>query len=299
MNLSIRGIYYMGRADLHTHTKYSALGIFPIFGFYYPESATEPEALVMEAERKGLDIVCITDHNTIDGALRVKHRENVVVGEEVTTKDGEIIGLFLSETVAPNMSAMETIDRIHEQGGIAIVPHPYSVICHSLGDKMLSLDVDGIEVFNAYHRDGYSNRMAQIDSAHADKAQVGGSDAHYIEMVGNGYTFFEGKDSEDLYKALKNRRTRGAGTLTPLLQGIKWSICITKYGLRNLLGDSADFDLARTAKKKKVVGVLGGVIFLLPPVAMSCGLLSDLIVKKMGEKRWSDFEKKVIYSKNA
>ncbi len=289
----------MGRADLHTHTKYSALGIFPIFGFYYPESATEPEALVMEAERKGLDIVCITDHNTIDGALRVKHRENVVVGEEVTTKDGEIIGLFLSETVAPNMSAMETIDRIHEQGGIAIVPHPYSVICHSLGDKMLSLDVDGIEVFNAYHRDGYSNRMAQIDSAHADKAQVGGSDAHYIEMVGNGYTFFEGKDSEDLYKALKNRRTRGAGTLTPLLQGIKWSICITKYGLRNLLGDSADFDLARTAKKKKVVGVLGGVIFLLPPVAMSCGLLSDLIVKKMGEKRWSDFEKKVIYSKNA
>jgi len=289
----------MGRADLHTHTKYSGLGVFPMLGFYYPESATEPEALVMEAERKGLDLICITDHNTIKGALKVRNKKNVVVGEEVTTKDGELIGLFLNEEIKPQLSAVETVERIHEQGGIAVAPHPYSVICNCLGDLAFSLDIDGIEVFNAYHRDGYSNRMAQIDSAHVDKAQVGGSDAHYIEMVGNGYTIFEGKDSEDLYKALKNRRTEAAGTLTPLLQGIKWSICVTKYGLRNLLGDSTDFDVERIAKKKKVVGVLGGAVFLLPPVVMSCGLLSDLIVKRMGEKKWSDFEKKVIYSKNA
>jgi hypothetical protein len=114
----------MGRADLHTHTKHSGLGIFPALGFYYPESATEPDALVNEAKRRGLDLVCITDHNTIKGALRVKSGKNVVVGEEITTADGELIGLFLSEEIKPRMSAVETVEAIHEQGGVAIVPHP-------------------------------------------------------------------------------------------------------------------------------------------------------------------------------
>jgi len=286
----------MGRADLHTHTKYSGLGVFPMLGFYYPESPTEPDALVGEAERKGLDLVCITDHNTTKGALRVKNRESVVVGEEITTLDGEVIGLFLSDEIRARMSAAETIDEIHEQGGIAIVPHPYSVICHSLGDMAFSLDVDGIETFNAYHRDGYSNRIAQIESYGSDKAHVGGSDAHYIDMIGNGYTLFDGSSGEDLYRALKNRRTEADGSLTPLIQGIRWSVSITGYGLRSLLGENGDFDVEKTATKKKFAGVFGGAVFLLPPVAIGCGLLSDVIVKRMGERKWMDFTKKNIYS---
>ncbi len=286
----------MGRADLHTHTKYSGLGVFPVLGFYYPESATEPEALVRESERKGLDLICITDHNTIRGALKVRNKKNVVVGEEITTLDGELIGLFLNEEIKPQLSAVETVERIHEQGGIAVAPHPYSVICNSLGDLAFSLDIDGIEIFNAYHRDGYSNKIAQTESAEANKSFVGGSDSHYIEMVGNGYTIFDGADSDDLYQALKKKSTEAAGTLTPLLQGIKWSVCITEYGLRALLGENTELHVEKTALKKKVAGVLGGAIFLLPPVVIGCSLLSDVIVKRMGERMWADFTRKNIYS---
>jgi hypothetical protein len=165
----------------------------------------------------------------------------------------------------------------------------------TLGDKTFSLDVDGIETFNAYHRDGYSNRMAQIGSAGSNKAHVGGSDAHYIGMVGNGYTLFDGYEAEDLYKALKNGRTDAAGSLTPLIQGIRWSVSITGYGIRSLLEENSDFDVEKTTMKKKLAGVFGGALFLLPPVNMGCGLLSDVIVKRMSERRWADFTKKNIY----
>jgi len=89
----------IGRADLHTHTYYSG---FSKVGFIpYPESVTPPETMVDAAVKKGLDVLCITDHNEIEGALRAERyvRENgleieVVVGEEVSTADGEVLGLF-------------------------------------------------------------------------------------------------------------------------------------------------------------------------------------------------------------
>jgi hypothetical protein len=282
----------MGRADLHTHTKHSGLGIFPFLRFPYPESATEPEALIAEAEKKGLDLVCVTDHNTITGALKARElSKRVVVGEEITSADGEIIGLFLNSVIKAGMSAEETIERIHDQGGLAVAPHPYSVICSSLRDSILSLDLDGIEVFNAYHRDGYSNRIALIEGAETRKSLVGGSDAHYLEMVGNGFTTFDGSDEDDLYRALRDRRTDAGGRLTPLIQGMRWSVSITTYGLRSLIGGNSDFDLERTAIKKKIAGVVGAVVYLFPPVIISCGLISDTFVRRKGERMWSDFRK--------
>jgi len=282
----------MGRADLHTHTKYSGLGVFPVLRFPYPESATEPEALIAEAEKKGMDLVCVTDHNTITGALKArKLSKRVIVGEEITSADGEIIGLFLDSVIKPGMSAEETIERIHDQGGLAIAPHPYSVICSSLRDSILSLDLDGIEVFNAYHRDGYSNRIALIEGTETRKSLVGGSDAHYSEMVGNGFTTFDGSDEDDLYNALRDRRTDAGGRLTPLIQGMRWSVCVTTYGLRSLIGGNSDFDLERTATKKKIAGVVGAVVYLFPPVIISCGLISDTFVRRKGERMWSDFRK--------
>jgi len=92
-----------GQADLHTHTYYS--GFSKVFFMPYPESITPPETMVDAAVKKGLDVLCITDHNVIEGAMRAERyvRENgleieVVVGEEVSTADGEVLGLFFTGT---------------------------------------------------------------------------------------------------------------------------------------------------------------------------------------------------------
>jgi len=131
-----------GHADIHTHTHYS--GFNKTFFIPYPESVTPPERMVDAAVKKGLDVLCITDHDEIEGALRaqryVREKEletEVVVGEEVTTADGPVLGLFLQERIPLELSVAETIDLIHGQGGLAVAPHPFSYLCPCLGKKIL------------------------------------------------------------------------------------------------------------------------------------------------------------------
>ncbi len=147
-----------GKADIHVHTRYSG---FEKYSFlHFPESVTDPLKAVETACRRELDILCITDHNTIKGAvIAQKHAKDieVVVGEEVSSADGEILALFIQEEIKPWLGATETIDLIHEQGGIAVAAHPFSPQCHSLGKKIHNLELDGVEVFNACHRDAYTN----------------------------------------------------------------------------------------------------------------------------------------------
>jgi PHP domain-containing protein len=108
-----------GRADLHVHTLYS-------------DGGQSPEAIVRAAAGR-LDVVGITDHDRVGGALRGRdyareHPElgvDVVVGEEISTLDGHLIGLYLSERVPPGLPARETIRPIHDQGGLAVAAHPF------------------------------------------------------------------------------------------------------------------------------------------------------------------------------
>jgi predicted metal-dependent phosphoesterase TrpH len=159
------------RADFHNHTHYS------------PDSILSPRAFVREARRRGLTTAAITDHNTIRGALVARELADfpVIIGEEVKTTDGEILGLFLSEDVPRDLPASETIARIKHQGGIVGVPHPFDSLRSALlEDVMLGLidQIDFIEALNA--------RM--VFSAHNDKARTfarerglpvsAGSDAH-------------------------------------------------------------------------------------------------------------------------
>jgi len=105
------------RLDMHTHCEYSPDGETPV----------AEQARVITAA--GLDVVCATDHNTIEGALRLRELADgfrVIVGEEVSTREGELIGLFLERPVPRDRSAEETIALIHEQGGLVSVPHPFS-----------------------------------------------------------------------------------------------------------------------------------------------------------------------------
>ncbi len=103
---------------MHTHSEAS------------PDSRTKVADQARAVRAAGLDVVCATDHNTILGALRMREIADgfrVVVGEEISSRDGEIIGLFLESAVPRDLTGEETIARIHDQGGLVVVPHPFSI----------------------------------------------------------------------------------------------------------------------------------------------------------------------------
>ena len=163
----------------------------------------------------------------------------IIVGEEISTSDGELLGLFLNETIPPGLSGEESIELIKDQGGLAIAPHPYSVICPCFKDLIHKLNIDGIEVFNAFHRDGILNRKASEENKKIKNAPIAGSDAHTERMVGNAYTLFEGNTIEDFYKAVKKKKTIPQGHVASMKQTMLWSwstgYYIMKRSMRNVL----------------------------------------------------------------
>ncbi len=213
-----------GKADTHVHTKYSGFTKYSLIQF--PDSIARPDMVVKAAVRKGIDVLCITDHNTIAGALKAQKYAasmpgiEVVIGEEVSTSEGELLGLFLDEKIDPGFDAEETAELVHEQGGIAIAPHPFSPHCSCLGQKVRHLDLDGIEVFNSIHRDPYSNRLALRESLAYGGASTGGSDAHSIEMVGNAYTTFSGSTADDLRRSILHFMAEGQPRFQPASAGV-------------------------------------------------------------------------------
>ena len=174
------------KVDMHTHSEYS------------PDSRTPLRAQVAAIKAAGLHVVCATDHNTIEGALRLRELAEgfrVIVGEEVSTRDGEIIGLFIEKPIPRDLSAEETIARIHDQGGLVSVPHPFS------RNRMFHLrravlervwrDVDCIEVFNA--REAFTGDNVRAAAFARDKGLPGaaGSDAHRASEIGRAWVEVE------------------------------------------------------------------------------------------------------------
>ncbi len=170
----------MARVDLHLHTEYS------------PDSLSRLEEVAQQAERVGLTHLAVTDHNTIQGALRMKEvtKLPVIVGEEIMTAQGEIIGLFLRELVPPRMSAQETAEAIHSQGGLVYVPHPMDPFRSGIGDEGLAelgSRIDIIEVFNARCVLPASNDRALKAAGRLTIAQAAASDAHSLQEIGRCY----------------------------------------------------------------------------------------------------------------
>jgi len=292
-----------GKADLHTHTKHSGLTQVSILRF--PDSISEPAALVKAAEREKLNVLCVTDHNTIKGGLEAKKFPSsveVVVGEEVNTLNGDMIALFLNETIPRHLSPEETIDRIHAQGGLAIAAHPFSADCDSLGFKVLELKLDGIEVFNAAQRDGLSNATAQkLTMGKVDVAFVGASDAHTPAMVGNAYTIFEGQTAEDLRKAIIQKKTRFGGSVTPLGEFV-WLATITSANMYAILARSlfklpvkeeneAAAAVSTMRPISKFVSLVGAGTFVLPPFPLLAAIAGDRIHRSKARVTVADFLK--------
>ncbi len=136
--------------DLHLHTCHSF------------DCATPLDEVVHASQRSGLDCVAVTDHNTIEGALRLRESTDlrIIVGQEVGTSDGELIGLFLSEPVPRGLTAIETIARIKEQGGLVCIPHPLGRRRFHANSKVGSIENGQVTLSRAVRR---ANRLLTDD----------------------------------------------------------------------------------------------------------------------------------------
>jgi len=216
----------IGRADLHMHTSYS-------------DGWPSPGALVDHAANLGdLDVIAITDHDTIEGALRGadlaagrRDAPAVIVGEEVSSREGHILGLFLEKRVRPGMTAAATIAAIHEQGGLAIAAHPFwrterngrARRVHGVGWLAAALDFDAIEVENATPGFYVFNQLAHRLREAAACAEVGNSDAHIVDAIGLASTSFPGRTPEALRQAILGGRTEAQRLRYPAMALVRYA----------------------------------------------------------------------------
>lgn len=171
----------MLRTDLHLHTRYSF------------DCGTDPKKLVARCVRRGLNCVAVTDHNTIRGAIAVRELApfHVIVGEEISTTGGDIIGLFLEQEVPAGLEPMEAAQRVKEQGGLVSIPHPFdrvrgsAVSAQALADLLPLADI--VEAFNARNILAGSDRQAMALAQTAGKAPISVSDAHTLGELGRTY----------------------------------------------------------------------------------------------------------------
>lgn len=171
----------MWKVDLHTHTIYSK------------DCLTRTADLIARARDLGLDKVAVTEHNRLDGALAAKKLapDLVIVGEEIMTTHGEIIGYFLTEEVPRGLSPQETIRRLRNQGAVITIPHPLDSLRRSamrLTNVLTVIDqVDALEVLNARCVRSQDNVAAAALAQEHGKLATAGSDAHTLAELGRCY----------------------------------------------------------------------------------------------------------------
>lgn len=203
--------------DLHVHSLYSN-------GYYHnlpPWVASSPEEILKKTKERGLKVVAIADHDSLKGSdvamkLAEKYEIIVVPACEITSADGHILAYGIRKEIPKRLSAPRTIDLIHEQGGLAIAAHPFIskplffLKSVSLGEKVLELDLDGIDVTNTSGVEANSTALGVIKKR-PKLAQIGGSDSHVLDFIGSGRTVFLTKISTaaDVLMAIKTRETKG------------------------------------------------------------------------------------------
>lgn len=168
------------KLDLHTHSIISHDGGI---------TADQYSQLL---EKGILDVIAITDHNETRLAFEMaeKFGEKIIVGEEISTKEGEIIGLFLSKTIPGNLTAKEVIKQIREQEGIVYIPHPFEVLRQGLKIETLQTiihDIDIVEVFNARGRWRGKSNQAMEFSQKNNKIAASASDSHCYMGMGSSF----------------------------------------------------------------------------------------------------------------
>lgn len=207
----------MYKLDPHIHSCYS------------PDSETKIEDIIKTAQEKNIEIIGISDHDTVDGSRIARKLDTdvlIIPSIEISSRDGHILGFGCSEKIEKNLPPAETIDRIHEHGGIAIIPHPFCFYRHGLlynNDEHLKFDA--VEVKNARFIIGYCNRQAKNLSKKNKIPGLGSSDAHYHKFVGDCYTEIDAeKDIDSVLKSIKKNRVTAKGKGTSNIQLTKYLI---------------------------------------------------------------------------
>lgn len=216
----------LGKADLHMHSTYSD-GI-----------ATIEQILRHVQHNTTLDVIAITDHDVIEGSLRARelwargnYRFDYIVGEEVSTAEGHLLGICIEKRIPPGLSMERSIDLIHEQGGLAIVAHPlHPLFRHSCQREVLDriyaasdIWLDGLETWNASFCGIYANRQAM--SANREVygwSELGNSDAHTLNAIGRGCTWFEGKNAQDVRATIEASLSAPGGRLWDVQDYLRW-----------------------------------------------------------------------------
>jgi predicted metal-dependent phosphoesterase TrpH len=205
----------MGRADLQLH---SDLG----------DGLSSIAEILDSAERVGLDVIALTDHDDIRGAFALRELATrrsspvaVVPGVEVTTRSGHLLALWIEDEIPMFCTLADALLRIHAAGGVAIVPHPLSYLTFSIGEGALrqlaaygdeARMVDAIEVRNpSYAGRVRASRAAWLNNHVLRIAETGSSDAHHAALVGTCWTGFPGSTPEDLRTALRAHATTADG----------------------------------------------------------------------------------------
>ena len=197
----------MLKADLHIHTEYSI------------DSNTSLDKLINRCLELGINCVAIADHGTVEGAIKLKSMAPfpVIVAEEMLTLHGEIMGMFLKETIPSGLSASETISRIKAQDGLVCIPHPFDRFRSSALDsniiEQLIDQIDIIEVFNARTIPFQNLNKAQALVQKYAIQQSAGSDAHTLAEVGHAYIEMpEFNGRHDFLQALSKGKVCGQRT---------------------------------------------------------------------------------------
>jgi predicted metal-dependent phosphoesterase TrpH len=201
----------MIKADLHIHTRYS------------PDSNNSLDDIIAQCLKKGINCLAVCDHGTAEGALKLQAIApfKVIVAEEILTPHGEIMGMFLKETIPSLMTPQETIRRIREQDGLVCIPHPFdkyrSSAFQGINLEEIKEEIDIIEVQNARTLPFQDRTQALKFAIRNNFRQSAGSDAHTISEIGVSFVEmpdFNGK--EDFLTALEQGKISGRSS-SPLV----------------------------------------------------------------------------------
>jgi len=182
------------------------------------------------AEKKGLNGIAITDHDTLKGtdkALKLANKRELVVipGVEVTTLQGHVLGLNITTSIPKNLGLIETVKKIHEAGGIAIAAHPIVLIKSHIKQRTASAsNLDGIEVINSSAFPFFlSTRLSQTLAEQLKLPQTAGTDAHHADEIGTAYTLVEADpDIDEITEAIRK------GAVAPFGKPISWKIRVRR-----------------------------------------------------------------------
>ncbi len=204
-----------GRADLRIHPSEDGL------------STRTPMRIYRALLASDLDVAVLTDHDQISVAMALgarsldgEARVRLVVGEEITTRQGHLLGLGLTRVVPADMPMGDSIAAVHDQGGIAVIAHPLvghraaapADLLRDLSQEDGPRRPDAVEAMHptAAWFQGWRSRVEELAQS-SGYALVGGSDAHSARLVGRGWTSFDGNTWADLVTAIGGRATHGEG----------------------------------------------------------------------------------------